>query len=130
LGEDSGVAYVRGAQEALKGGATRALHGCAGGPWGKEVAENGGIVLVDPWEAMGRGGFEGPGEAMGETPVVAEQTTARFDEWFEGPHVGALGVEGRAGVAMRAQELKRECGVSGIGLGVAGREGFVVRGQG
>jgi hypothetical protein len=66
---------------------------------------------------------------MGETHVVADQTAAMCDEWFESPHRGALGVEGREFVAMLEQELKREFSVSGIVLGVAGREGFAVLGQ-
>jgi hypothetical protein len=52
------------------------------------------------------------------------------DELFEGRHRGALGVEGLEFVAMREQELKLEFGISGIVLGVAGREGFAVLGQG
>jgi len=62
--------------------------------------------------------------------VVADQTAAMFDELFEGTQRGALGVAGLECVAMREQELKLEFGVSGIVLGVAGREGFAVLGQG
>ena len=53
-----------------------------------------------------------------------------FDEWCEGTPRGALGVEGRELVAMREQELTRPCDVRGIVLGVAGREGVAVLGQG
>jgi hypothetical protein len=53
-----------------------------------------------------------------------------FDELFESTHRGALGVEGLEFVARREQELKLKFGVSGIVLGVAGREGFAVLGQG
>jgi hypothetical protein len=62
--------------------------------------------------------------------LVADQTAAMFDEWFEGPHRGAWGGEGRECVAMLEQERKREFRVRGIVLGVAGREGCPVRGQG
>jgi hypothetical protein len=67
---------------------------------------------------------------MSETHFVAAQTAAMVNELFEGTHRGALGVEGLEFVAMLEQELKLEFGVSGIVLGVAGREGFAVLGQG
>jgi hypothetical protein len=53
LVDDIGVAHVMGAEEALKGSATRELHGFEGGPWGEEVAENGGVVIVEPLEDLG-----------------------------------------------------------------------------
>ncbi len=53
LVDDIGVAQVMGAEEALKGGTTRELHGFEGGPLGEEVAKNGGVVIVEPLEDMG-----------------------------------------------------------------------------
>jgi hypothetical protein len=128
--DDLDVAHVMGAEEVLKGGATRALHGCEGGPWGEEVAEHGGVVIVEPLEDMGAGVFEGTGEAIGERHVVADQAAALCDELFEGTPRGALGGAGLEFVARLEQELKLQFGVSGIVLGVAGREGFAVLGQG
>jgi hypothetical protein len=62
--------------------------------------------------------------------VGADQTAAMCDKWFEGTHRGALGLEGLECVARLEPELKREFRVRGIVLGVAGREGFAVLGQG
>jgi len=53
LVNDIGVAHVMGAEEALKGGPTRELHGFEGGPLGEEVAENGGVFSVEPLQDMG-----------------------------------------------------------------------------
>jgi hypothetical protein len=73
--------------------------------------------------------LQGTGQAIREAHFVADQTAAMFDKLFEGTHRGALGLGGREFVAMREQELKLELRVSGIVLGVAGREGFAVLGQ-
>ena len=62
--------------------------------------------------------------------MVADQTAAMFDELFAGTHRGAWGGEGREFVAMLEKALKLEFRVSGIVLGVAGRDGFTVLGQG
>ena len=69
---------------------------------------------------MGEVVFSGTGEAIGEAHLVTDQTAARFAEWFEGPHRGALGVEGLEFVVMRAQKLKLDFGGSGIVRGAAG----------
>jgi hypothetical protein len=119
-----------GAEEALEGGAARELDGFEGRPLGEEGAEAGGVFVVESLEDMGEVVFSGTGEAIRETHVVAAQTAGMFDEWFEGTHRGAWGVEGRELVAMLEQELKLEFRVRGVVLGVAGREGFAVLGHG
>jgi len=78
---------------------------------------------------MGKSCCRATGEAIGETYGVAAQTTALCDAWFEGTDAGC-GVEGCACVAMRAQELAREFGVSRVVLALAGREGFPVPREG
>jgi hypothetical protein len=125
-----GGAPRMGAAEALEGGAARQLGGLEGRPVGEEVAEEGGGLVVEPGEDMRAVVRQGTGQAIREAHVVADQTAAMFDQWFEGTHRGALGLEGLELVAMRAQELTREFRVRGIVLGVAGREGFAVLGQG
>jgi hypothetical protein len=45
---------------------------------------------------------------------------------LKGTHFGALRGEGFKFIAMREQELELEFGVSGVVLGVAGREGFAI----
>ncbi len=130
LGNDVGVAHMRGAAEALEGRAARELNGVEGRPLGEDVAEDGGVFVVEPLADRRAVVVQGTGEAIGETYVVADQTTARFDAWFEGTYGGALGVEGCEFVARRAQELTREFGVSRVVLGMAGREGFPVPREG
>jgi len=122
LVDNVGVAHMIGAEEALEGGAARQLGGFEGRPWGEEIAEEGGVVVVEPLEDVREVVFQGTGQAIGEAHVVTDQTAAMFDKWFEGTHRGALGLEGLEFVAMLAQELKLEFRVSGIVLGVAGRE--------
>jgi len=121
---------MMGVEEALEGRAARELNGFEGRPWGAEVAEDGGDFVVEPLEDMREVVFQGTGEAIRETYFVADQTTAMFDEWFEGTYGGALGVKGCECVAMRAQELKLECGVRRVVLGMAGRAGFPVPREG
>jgi hypothetical protein len=130
LVQDVAVAHMRGAEAALAGGAARALDGFEGRPWGEAVADAGGVLVVNPWEDLGAVVFSGTGEAMRETHVVADQTAARCDEWFEGTHGGAWGGEGRELVARREPALTLECRVRGIVLGVAGRAGVAGLGQG
>ena len=130
LVHDVGVAHMMGAEEALEGRAARELNGFEGRPWGEEVAEDGGVFVVEPLEDRREVVVQGTGEAIRETYVVADQTTAMFDEWFEGTYGGALGGEGCEFVAMREQELTLEFGVSRVVLGMAGREGFPVPREG
>jgi hypothetical protein len=53
-----------------------------------------------------------------------------FDELSEGTYRGALGVKGFKFVAMRAQELTLEFGVSSVVVSVPGRGGYPVPGEG
>ena len=94
LVDDVDVAHMMGAEEALEGGAARELDGFEGRPLGEEVAEDGGVFVVKPLEDVGEVVFQGTGEAIGETHVVADQTAAMFDEWLKGTHRGAWGVRG------------------------------------
>jgi hypothetical protein len=110
--------------------ASRQLGGFEGRPLGEEIAEDGGVFVVEPWEDVREVVLQGTGQAIREAHVVADQTAAMVAKLFEGTHGGALGLEGLELVAMLAQELKLECRVRGIVLGVAGSEGFAVLGQG
>ena len=130
LVDDVGVAHMMGAEEALEGGAARQLGCFEGRPLGEEIAEDGGVFVVEPLEDVREVVLQGTGKAIREAHFVADQTAAMFDKLFEGTHRGALGLEGLEFVAMLEQELKLEFRVSGIILGMAGREGFAVLGQG
>ena len=91
---------------------------------GQKVAEDDGVLVVEPLQDVGEVVLQGTGKASREAHVVADQAAAMFDKLFEGTHRGALGLEGLEFVAMLEQELKLECRISGVVLGVAGREGF------
>ena len=121
LVHDVGVAPMLGAAAALEGRAARERHGCEGRPGGEDVADDGGVLVVEPWQDRRAVGVQGPGEALRETSWVADQTTARCDEWFAGTYGGALGGAGCEFVAMREPERTLECGVRRVVLGLAGR---------
>lgn len=129
-GDDVDIAHVMGVEEALQGGAARELGGCEGRPVREELAEARGIVVVTPWQGVREVVFQGTGETVGDAHLVADQAAAVFDAWLEGTHLGAWGVERLPCVAMLEEELERQFGVRGIVCGMAGREGFTIRGQG
>jgi hypothetical protein len=124
LVEDVGVAHVMVVEDAFQGGATGERHGFEGGPLSQKIAEDERVLLVKPWEDVREVVLQGAGEAMGEAHLVANEAAAMLDEWLKGAHVGALRRAGVKCVAMCAQELELEFGVSGVVLGVAERERF------
>jgi hypothetical protein len=126
LGDDLSVAPVMVAEEACQGGASRQWYGLEGRPWGEEVAEDGGIVVVEPLPHRRTGVFQGTGEAIGEAHVVSDQAAAMFDALCEGAHGRTLGLKGLELLAMRAQEFKEEFGVRGVVRGLAGGEGLAL----
>jgi hypothetical protein len=128
--DDVGVTQVMGVEKALEGGAPREVGGLEGWPWGEAIAADGGVFVVQPLEDVREVVLQGAGEAMGEAHVVAHEAAAMVDEWLEGTHWGALGVEGCEVVAMREQEFELEFGVRGVVLGVAGGEGLAVSREG
>ena len=83
-----------GPEEALKGGATRALGGCERRPAAQEVTKERRLFLLKPLQDVWEGVFEGTGQAVGETDLVADQSLAGCDELRQDAHGGALGAEG------------------------------------
>jgi hypothetical protein len=130
LGEALGIAHVVVAKEALQAGAAREVDRFEGRPWDEGVAEEAGLFVVDPLPDMREVVLQGPGEAMGEAHVVADEAAAMFDELRPGTHRGTLGGERRQLVAMLEQELEQEFSGGGVVPGVAGREGLALLGQG
>ena len=130
LVDDVGVTHVMGVETALERGAPRELCGLEGGPVGEDIAEDGGVVVVEPWEDVREVVLQGPGTASGEAHGVAHEAAAMCAEVLEGTHLGALGGERREFVARPEQEVERECGVSGGVRGVAGGEGLAVAREG
>ena len=70
---------------------TRELGGLEGWPLGEEIAEDGGVFVVKPWEDVREVVLQGTGEAIREAYVVAHEAAAMFDELRGGTHLGALG---------------------------------------
>jgi hypothetical protein len=123
-GDHISVAHVRVAEKALQGGASRQLHGLEGRPWGEDVAADGGVFVVEPWQGVRQVVFQGTRETIREAHVVTDPTAAMFHELFAGAHGGTLGLKGLELIAMLAQEFKLERGVRGVGLGPAECKGF------
>jgi hypothetical protein len=123
-GDDSGVVPVMVAEAAVQGRASRQLSGLEGRPLGEEVADDGGILVVAPWQHMRKVVFQGTGQAIREAHVVADSAAAMFDEWFEGAHGRTLGLKGLERIALLEQECKEAFGVSGVVFGLAGGEGL------
>jgi hypothetical protein len=113
-------------EKALQGGASRKLHGLEGRPWGEEVAEDGGVFVVEPLQGVRKVVFQGTRETIREAHVVTDQTAAMFHELFEGAHGGTLGLQGLELITMFEQELKLEFSVSRVVLGLAGGEGLAI----
>jgi hypothetical protein len=128
--DDVDIASMRGAEEALEGGAARELGGFERRSWGENVADEGGVLVVTPLSGVREVVFQGTGAAVGEAPVVADHAAALVDEVRKGTHGGALGGKGRQGVARLAQACTWPFGGSGIVLGRAGSAGCAVLGQG
>src|SRR5262245_17415966 len=89
--DDVGIAHVVVAAEALQGGALRPLHGLESRPRGEEVAKEGRLLLVNPWQDVRAVVCQGTGEPIREAHVVADEAAALCHAWFEGPYRGALG---------------------------------------
>ena len=130
LSDAIGVAHVLGVEAALQGRASCQVGRREGRPWGEAVAEDGGALLVQPWQDMREGVLQGPGAPMGHTPCVPDHAAAMCDELGEGAHGRTLGLQRRALLAMRAQERTLERGVCGVVLGLAGGEGRALLRQG
>ena len=69
-----------GLAEALKGDATRALGSCEGRPAAQEVTTEHRLLLLQPLQDVREGVVEGPGQAIGETHVIADQAPAGFEQ--------------------------------------------------
>jgi hypothetical protein len=122
-GDARRVAHVMVAAEACQGRASRQWSGLEGRPWGVAVADDGRSVVVAPVPHRRQVGLQGPGEAIGEAPVVAAHAAAMCHEWCAGAPGRTLGRKGRERIARLAEECKAEFGVSGVVLGPAGGAG-------
>jgi hypothetical protein len=120
LGDDLSVAHVMVAEAAFQGSASRQLYGREGRPLGEEVADDGGIFVVEPLQYRRNVVFQGTGEAIRAAHFVSDQAAAMFDEVFEGAHGRTLGLKGLERIAMLAQEVKEAFGVGGVVLSLAG----------
>jgi hypothetical protein len=67
-------------EAALQRGAPRELRRCERQPVTEEVAKDRSIFVLKPLQDVGKGVFEGTGQAVGEPHCVADQAPAMFDE--------------------------------------------------
>jgi hypothetical protein len=114
------------AEEGRKGGAAREVGRYAGGPAAQKVTEHGGILVLQPWQHRRERVFQRPGETVRKAHFLPDHAPPRCDELCEGAHGGALRMERRQLVPMRAQQCALQCGVGGIVCGPAGGEGFAI----
>jgi hypothetical protein len=119
-----GGVLVRDVADARQGGATGERHGFEAGPLGQKVAADARVLRVTRLWDVREVVLQGPGEALGAAHVVAHEAAARCDAWCKGTQGRTLRGEGWQCVARRAQAREREFGGSGVGLGMAEREGF------
>src|SRR5262245_44545439 len=129
-GDDSRVAHVVVADEAFQSRASRQLYGLEGRPWGEQVAKDGGILVVEPWQHRRKVVFQGTGETNRDAYLVADQAAAMFHELFKGAPGRTLGLKGAELIAMLEQEVKEEFGVSRVVLRLAGGEGLAIPREG
>jgi hypothetical protein len=129
-GDHVGRAPVVGPAEALKGGATCERGGFEGRPAAQEVTKERRIFLLKPLQDVWEGVFEGTGQAVGETDVVADQSLTVFDALRQGAHGGALGAEGGQLVTVFEEQFDLECGVGRVIFGPARGTRFAVLGHG
>jgi len=117
------------AEEVCQGRAACELGRFEGRPLGEKVAEQQGVFVLKPLQAVREVVFQSTREAISDAHFVADHPTAMFDELRQGTPRRALGVQGLQFVAMLEQEFQLEFGIRGIIFGMTGREGCAVLGQ-
>jgi hypothetical protein len=125
-----GIAPMMGVEAARQSSAARQLSGFAGGPWGEQVTEARGVLVVTPFQDVRAVVVPRTGAAVSQAHVVADQTATLFDEWLKRTQRGALGGERVECVARLQQALQRQCCVRGVVCRMAGCEGCAVCGPG
>ena len=128
--DDVGSADVVGLEESFEGGTARALCGFEGRPAAEEVAKDRGIFLLQPLQRLRKRVFEGTGQTVGQTDLVADQTPTVFDKLRQGAHGGTVGGECRELVAVCEEQFDLECGIGGVICGPARGKCFAVLGHG
>ena len=129
-GDDGGGADVVGLEEGCEGGTTREWRGFAGRPAAEDVAQDRGLLLLHPLQNLRERVGEGPGQPMGPTDWVADQTTAVCAELCQGAQRGAWRGEGGELVAVCEEQGDLECGLGRVSCGPARGQRCTVRGPG
>jgi hypothetical protein len=113
----------------FQGGAARQWRGFEDGPAAEEVTKDRRIVFGQPLQDLWQGVFAGTGQAMGTTALGTAQATAVCDEVGEGPHGGALGLQGLQPGTVFEEEVDLECRIGGGVFGAARGQRFAVSGH-
>src|SRR5713101_1755602 len=119
-------AHVVVAEEGLKRRAPCELCRFEGRPATQNVTKNRGVFLLKPLPHVRNIIFQGTRETIGDPHSVVDHTAAVCDEWCQGAHRGALGLERRQLIAMGQQQCELECGICGGVFGPAGGKGFAI----
>jgi hypothetical protein len=101
-----------------------------GRPAAEEVAQDRGLLLLQPLQHLRARVFEGTGQTMGQPDFVADQPPTVCDQWRQGAPGGAWRAKGGELVAGCEQEFDLECGIGGVVFRPARGQRFAVRGHG
>jgi hypothetical protein len=127
---DVNRAHVVSPKEPVQGRAARQLRGFEGGPGAEEVTNDRRLFVGQPLQDLGKVVFAGTGQAIWTTDVVTDQAPAVFDEWGEGTHGGALGLQGLQLITGCEEEFDLKCRSGGVVFGSARGQRVAVPGHG
>ena len=130
MGDARCSTHVMVTEAGFEGGAAGELHGVEGWPAAENVAEDGGVFLLQPVQHVRERVLQGPGEAVGDPDGVADHAAAGCDAWGERPHRRALWCEGVQRSRVGEQPCELACGVRRGIVRPARGEGFAVPSQG
>jgi hypothetical protein len=123
-------AHVVSPEDPFQGGAARPLRGCARGPAAEAVTQARRLCVGKPWQDLWTVVVAGTGQASCTTDFVPDQAPAVCDELGEGPHGGALGLEGLKLIPVFEEALDLECRSGRVVVGPARATRFAVPGHG
>src|SRR6516162_3357344 len=128
-GNDLRTVCVVGMEERLEAGLVSAPGLKRRRPTGQEVAEQNGVVLVEPVQGLRIVLLEGMGEAVGEADLVVDQFASALGQADQRTHADALRPERCKSLWVAYQKVQSQFGIRGIVLGTAGLEGLAILGK-
>src|ERR1019366_3166055 len=98
-------------------------------PTGQEVAEQHGVVLVEPFQRLRIVLLERVGQAVGQAGLVVDQFASALRQANQRTHGDALRLERRKSLWVTHQKIQSQFGIGGIVLGPAGLESLAILGK-